>query len=88
MSKKPPNEPKTPKRVQRIVDLCAAGQTLCMAVETTHLGTKPETWFLEPSGKVVSAISAREATRLLVPSRDGLFGADMSQTWKHPERAA
>lgn len=84
MSKKQMQEPKIPKRVQRILDMCAGGQTLCMAVETTHLGTKPETWFLEPSGKVVATISAREATRLPVPSRDGLFGADMSQTWKHP----
>lgn len=74
-------ETKVPKRVQRILDACARGQVLCLTIAETRLGTKPEVWFLEPSNRVVPALSAREATRLLVPSRDGLFGADSSQTW-------
>lgn len=74
-------EKKVPKRVQRIVDACRGGQTLCRSIAPTRLGTCEDRWFLHPSNKEVSRLSATEASLLLIPRCDGLFGADTSQTW-------
>ncbi|MFG1454558.1 hypothetical protein V5F44_20250 [Xanthobacter sp. V2C-8] len=75
-------ERKIPKRVQRILDACQGGASLCKQTAMTHLGTTQERWFLHPSNREVSIISAREAAALLIPSCDGLFGAESSQTWR------
>lgn len=75
-------ERKTPKRVQRILDACQGGQTLCMSLANTQVGTTLECWFLHPSNRKVSKLTGREASALLHPSCDGLFGADSSQTWR------
>lgn len=75
-------EKKTPKRVQRILDAFQGGQTLCMSLANTQAGTTLECWFLHPSNRKLAKQSAREASVLLRPSCDGLFGADTSQTWR------
>lgn len=77
-----PKEPKVPVRVQRIVDACRGGQTLCKSTALNRLGTTDVRWFLHPSNREVPAISAQQATDHLCPSCDGLFGAESSQTWR------
>lgn len=84
MTRKPKGqkEPSIPKRVQRILDACRGGQTLCMSLANTQVGTTLECWFLHPSNRKLAKQSAREASVLLHPSCDGLFGAETSQTWR------
>ena len=74
-------EKKTPKRVQRILDAVRGGQKLCRSIAQNRLGSSEDLFFLHPSGRKVANVSAWEATRLLQPSCDGLFGSDFSQTW-------
>lgn len=74
-------EKKVPVRVQRIIDACGRGETLCKQTAMTRLGTTETRWFLHPSNKDLPQISAEEATKLLQPHCDGLFGPEWSQTW-------
>lgn len=75
-------ERKIPKRIQRVLDACNEGQTLCMSLANTQVGTTLECWFLHPSNRKVAKLAGREASLMLRPSCDGLFGSDTSQTWR------
>lgn len=70
-----------PVRVQRIVDACRGGQTLCLTIRHSDVGDE-RTYWLEPTGKPAGTKSAERAIELglLVPAGDGLF--DLSQTWR------
>lgn len=74
-------EPKVPVRVQRVVDACRGGQTLCLTIRHSDVGDERVYW-LEPSGRPAGTKSAEQAIELglLLPAGDGLF--DLSQTWR------
>jgi hypothetical protein len=72
---------KVPKRVQKIVDACKRGQTLCLTLRHSDAGDERHYWF-EPSNRKAGVKSAERAIEmgLLVPAGDGLF--DLSQTYR------
>lgn len=74
-------QPKIPVRVQRIVDACRGGQSLCLTIRHSEVGDQRVYW-LEPSGRPAGTKSAERAIEmgLLAPAGDGLF--DLSQTWR------
>jgi hypothetical protein len=74
------------KRAQRIALACKEGQTLCCFFRQSEERGNEVAFFLEPSGSLVSRKSAENAIRhgLVVPSNDGLFGSEFSQTWVAP----
>lgn len=76
-------EPKIPKRVEKIVKACTSGKILCRFNRQTAAGDTEIVFFLEPGGKKVGQKSAQQAiaSGLLSPRNDGLFGSDTSQTW-------
>lgn len=78
--------PKPWKRAERIAAQCRSGKTLCRYNRQTETGSVETVYFLEPGGRRVGAKSAQNAIRhgLLIPSGDGLFGAESSQTWTAP----
>lgn len=71
------------KRAERIAEQCRSGKTLHCYNRQTETGSTEIVYFLEPGGRQVGAKSALNAIRhgLLIPSGDGLFGAESSQTW-------
>lgn len=77
-------EAKIPKRIQKIVDTCRGGQRLTRTLPTIRDNMRLDPIFrFEPSGREAPAFSAMQAisSGLLVPCRDGLFGAEFSQTF-------
>jgi hypothetical protein len=75
--------PKLWKRAEGIVRQCQSGKQLCKFNRTTEAGGTEVVFFLEPGGKKVGARSAENAIKCgaLIPSNDGLFGEEFSQTW-------
>lgn len=71
------------KRAERIAMACKKGKTLCCFNRQTEESGTEVIFFLEPGGYPVGRKSAENAIKhgLLVPSNDGLFGAEFSQTW-------
>ncbi len=78
--------PKVWKRAQRIADHCRSGKLLCRYNRQLETGLTETVYFLEPGGRQVGRRSAENAIQngLLIPSSDGLFGPDFSQTWSAP----
>ena len=80
--------PKVWKRAQRIADRCRSGKhRLCRYNRQTETGQTETVYFLEPGGRKVGRRSAENAIQhgLLIPSADGLFGPEFSQTWSAPQ---
>lgn len=73
------------KRVIAVIEAAKAGERLCKSIKQSDVGAEIS-WSLEPSGKSVGEQTAAKviSAGLLVPSCDGLFGADTSQTWAAP----
>lgn len=69
-----------PKRVQRLVSLCEAGEVLCRS--NAPKGGEPQ-YFLDPSNRNVGIETAKKAITLglLVPNGDCLFRDGNDQTW-------
>ena len=69
---------------RQILDLCRQGQRLCKTMFTTCAGHPVTNYYLEPSGVHVSEKQAVYflESGLFVPSGDGLFSAETSQTWQ------
>jgi len=74
------------KRAQLIASKCKNGKKLCCFNRQTEEQGTEVVYFLEPGGYPVGRKSAENAIKhgLLVPSNDGLFGSEFSQTWTAP----
>jgi hypothetical protein len=79
---KAPKKVKLGKRVLSVIEAAEHGEKLCKSIRQSDVGAEIS-WSLEPSGKSVGEHTARKIIEsgLLVPSADGLFGAETSQTW-------
>jgi hypothetical protein len=83
MSKKPE---KPWKRAERIASACKNGKTLCCFNRQSEERGAEVVFYLEPGGYPVGRKTAENAIKhgLLIPSNDGLFGSEFSQTWTAP----
>jgi hypothetical protein len=83
MSKKPE---KPWKRAERIALACKNGKTLCCFNRQSEERGAEVVFYLEPGGYPVGRKTAENAIKhgLLIPSNDGLFGSEFSQTWTAP----
>lgn len=77
------NGVKLPKRVWRVIDAARNGKKLCKTLRKTAEGKTDVEFSLEPVARRVPLKDAQEAiaSALLVPTGDGLFGDETSQTW-------
>jgi hypothetical protein len=71
------------KRAERIAMACKKGKTLCCYNRQSEEAGADVVFFLEPGGYPVGRKTAENAIKhgLLVPSNDGLFGPEFSQTY-------
>ena len=71
------------KRAQAIALRCKNGKKLCCYNRQSEERGAEVVFYLEPGGYPVGRKTAENAIKhgLLVPSNDGLFGSEFSQTW-------
>lgn len=76
-------QPKVPDRVQRLVNFCKAGRTLCLSIRHSEVGDEKVYW-LEPGGKPVGEWTVKRALEmgLIEPAGDSLFPDMDSQTYR------
>lgn len=74
---------KIPRRVQKLVDACRSGKTVCMSIRHSEVGDEKVYW-LEPGGAPAGEWTVRRAVDLglLTPQRDALFVDAESQTYR------
>lgn len=80
---KSPKKIKIPTRVQKLVETCRAGKTVCMSIRHSEVGDEKVYW-LEPGGEPAGEWTVKRAVDLglLVPSADALFADMDSQTYR------
>jgi hypothetical protein len=71
------------KRAERVAEACRSGKILCCFNRQSEEAGAEVVFYLEPGGDPVGRKTAENAIQngLLVPSNDGLFGSEFSQTW-------
>lgn len=79
-------QPKPWKRAERVANECKKGKTLCCFFRKSEEADAEVVFYLEPGGNPVGRKTAENAIKhgLLVPSNDGLFDSEFSQTWTAP----
>lgn len=79
-------QPKPWKRAERLANQCRGGKTLCCFNQQSEEKGNEVVYFLEPGGAPVGRKTVENALKfgLIVPSNDGLFGSEFSQTWTAP----
>ena len=55
-------QPKVPDRVQRLVNFCKAGRTLCLSIRHSEVGDEKVYW-LEPGGKACWRVDSEASPR-------------------------
>jgi hypothetical protein len=78
-----PRKEVIPRRVQKLVDQCRKGKTVCMSIRHSDVGDEKVYW-LEPGGKPTGEWTVKRAVDLglLAPSEDALFPGMESQTYR------
>lgn len=79
-------KPKPWKNAIKLADKCRAGKKLCCSIRQTEEIGAGVVFHLEPGGEHVGRRTAENAIKhaLVIPSNDGLFGPETSQTWVAP----
>ncbi len=75
-----------PKRVSVVLNRLRQGNKLCKSLRMKESGVTEVIYYYEPFGRRIGLTTAERVIKdgHVVPSGDGLFGAETSQTWTLP----